>query len=60
MSPEEFAGLAEGDLVRSRFSGEAYIVSTAFDGLRVVATRVVTMHNPGEWELVPAADEDEG
>jgi len=43
--------LKPGDIIRSRFSGDSFIVFDNF-GSYVVAVRTVNVSNPCEWFLV--------
>lgn len=51
MKPEEMSNLREGDIIRSKSIGLAFVV-TANNGDSVTAVRTVDVTNPGEWELV--------
>jgi hypothetical protein len=51
MTPEEFKNLNTGDIVRSKLSSEALVV-TANYGSRVTAVRSADLTNPSEWELI--------
>lgn len=46
--------LRTGDIVKSKFSGETYIV-TANYGNRVTAVKTVDITHPNEWELIEEA-----
>jgi hypothetical protein len=54
MTHEEFAHLKRGDLVRGKWSGVAYIVTSHY-GSHVTAVRTVDLTNPAEWDLVSHA-----
>jgi hypothetical protein len=50
VTPEEFAGLKDGDVIRSRTSFAAYMVQRT-DGI-LTGVRVVSPSSPGDWDLV--------
>ena len=52
MTREEFERLREGDIVRSKLSGDSYVVTANCRG-RVTAVRTADLTNPDEWEVVP-------
>ena len=58
MTNEEFAALKEGDIVRGKSSGMAYVVTGNY-GSHVVAVRTVDMTNPDEFDLVQKAAKSE-
>jgi hypothetical protein len=51
MTEGEFKNLREGDIVQSKASGKAYIVTENFHN-RVTAIRTVDITNPDEWDLI--------
>jgi len=52
MTPEAFAQLTVGDLVRHvSHTGPAYVVS-GLHSTHVTAVRTVNLANPAEWEIV--------
>lgn len=55
MTDEEMRALDQGDIVRTEWSGETYMV-TANYGDRVTAVRTADMTNPVEWRLVSKAN----
>lgn len=61
MNIEWFADLKEGDIIRHKSSGEAYIVVYKMAPWGVVISRTKTATNPTEWILVrkgiPALEE---
>jgi hypothetical protein len=55
MTPEEWDGLSDGDLVRHVNSGVAFTVGGNYGELGVVVTRSQLIHNCNEWDLVGQA-----
>lgn len=51
MTREQFEGLKIGDVVRSNFDNQTYIV-TANYGERITAVASADLTNPHEWTLV--------
>jgi NMD protein affecting ribosome stability and mRNA decay len=51
MTPEQFAELRPGDLVRHKGSSSALIVHANY-GARVTAVRTADLTNPAEWDRV--------
>lgn len=56
MTITQFNTLKEGDIVRSKQSHTAYIVTGTYEG-RVTAVRSVDLTNPNEWDLVSTVKE---
>jgi hypothetical protein len=55
MTEEEFDRLIEGDIIRGKHTGQAYIVvNTMHFGKKKVyiVNRTVTAMNPDEWDVV--------
>jgi hypothetical protein len=54
MTQDEFIALSDGDIVRSKGTGDAYVVIGELhtkDRIFVTAVRQVIMTNPSEWDL---------
>jgi hypothetical protein len=54
VTAEEFRRLGMGDVVRSRVTGESFIVMSNY-GARVTAVATADLTHPDEWELVVKA-----
>ena len=55
MNAEEWDKLSDGDLIRHRHNHESFTVGGNYGLSGVVASRVVLLHNPEEWNLVAEA-----
>lgn len=58
MTEEEFAELREGDMVRHKLGGNAFIVSDSHGPKEKTIVRTETIFNPREWLLVLKARRD--
>lgn len=51
MTEKEYGNLKEGDIVREKLSGLAYIVTAKYGGY-IIAVRTVSIMSPADWDLV--------
>lgn len=56
MKAQELKRLQRGDIVRSKVTGESFIVIDRGHGGEVIAIRDVTITNLREWEIVTQHD----
>lgn len=49
MTEDEFDKLDRGDIIKGKFSGNAYVVDAKYGPRNITA--VIHISNPGEWEL---------
>lgn len=54
MTEKELKKLSLGDIVKSKLTGKAYIV-TDNNGSRVIAIRTMEISNPIEWDIYKVA-----
>ena len=55
MTKQEFAALGEGDIIRGKLTGLAFIVVDRVDSFGVTIARIQQATNPDEWELISFA-----